>query len=54
MWNFHSVRAQNSERAFWSFHREMISFRDWDACCHKQGLLSSFVPIGTVKAIPDV
>lgn len=27
----------------------MTSFRDWAACCHKQGILSSFVHIGAVK-----
>lgn len=38
-----------TERALWSFQRKMTSFHDWAACCHEQGFLSSFVPIGAVK-----
>lgn len=40
-----------TQKALWSFHREITSLHDWDACCHKQGFLSSSVPIGTVETI---
>lgn len=33
------LSEHRTERALWSFHREITSFHDWDACYRKQGVL---------------